>query len=74
MPLQRPPPNKKKHLMVEAVVWLVETHNIPFSPFIVEWLVWLQASGFWYTTDNRLLLGLLLSFLLFSYVMEILLF
>ena len=72
---------KERNLVVEAIVWSVETHNLSFSLFILTCkgslplaLVSLQAPGFCYTTDKGLSLGLLLLSLLLSHFMDVLLF
>ena len=60
---------------MEAAAWPLESHRLPFSPFIFTWkcsLVRLKVSGFCYTTNTGLSLGLLLDILLLSCVMEIL--
>lgn len=63
-------------------MWSSKTHSLPLNPFVFICksslplsLVWLKASGFFYTTTtiNGVSLGLLLDVLLLSHVMEILL-
>lgn len=61
--------NKKKNLALEAVVWPGESFyplvhiSLLVSVLCYESLVWSKASGFCYTTSNRMSLGLLLDIL-----------